>query len=183
MGSVFDFNFMISTIPEIIKFLPVTLMIAVYSGIIALVLGFAVAIVRVFKVKILSPICLVYISFIRGTPAMVQLLVAYYGIPIMLKGINESLGTNWNVTGIPASVFAVIALALNSGAFMSETIRSAILSVDAGQLEACYSVNMSTFQAMRRIILPQAFTVALPSLGNSLISLLKEQVLSSISQL
>ena len=174
MGSVFDFKFMISTIPEIIKYLPVTLIIAVYSGIIALVLGFVVAIVRVFKIKILSPICLVYISFIRGTPAMVQLLVAYYGIPILLKGINESLGTNWNVTGIPASVFAVVALALNSGAFMSETMRSAILSVDAGQLEACYSVNMSTFQAMRRIILPQAFTVALPSLGNSLISLLKE---------
>lgn len=174
MGSVFDVQFMISTIPEIIKYLPVTLIIAFYSGIIALVLGFAVAIVRVFKIKILSPICQVYISFIRGTPAMVQLLVAYYGIPIMLKGLNESLGTDWNVKGIPASVFAVVALALNSGAFMSETMRSAILSVDAGQLEACYSVNMSTFQAMRRIILPQAFTVALPSLGNTLISLLKE---------
>ncbi len=105
---------------------------------------------------------------------MVQLLVAYYGIPIFLKGINESIGTNFNVMGISANVFAVAALSLNSGAFMSETIRSAILSVEAGQLEACYSVNMTTMQAMRRVVLPQAFAVALPPLGNSLISLLKE---------
>ncbi|MBR4994000.1 MAG: amino acid ABC transporter permease [Lachnospiraceae bacterium] len=174
MGKVFDIEYMLSTVPEILKYLPVTLKIALYSGIISLILGFAVALVRTFKIKVLSQICAVYVSFIRGTPAMVQLLVAYYGIPIMLKGMNESLGTNLNVSGIPASVFAVVALSLNTGAFMSETIRSAILAVDAGQLEACYSVNMNTFTALRRIILPQAFTVALPPLGNSLISLLKE---------
>ena len=174
MGKVFDIEYMLSTVPEILKYLPVTLKIALYSGIISLILGFAVALVRTFKIKVLSQICAVYVSFIRGTPAMVQLLVAYYGIPIMLKGMNESLGTNLNVSGIPASVFAVVALSLNTGAFMSETIRSAILAVDAGQLEACYSVNMNTFTALRRIILPQVFTVALPPLGNSLISLLKE---------
>ncbi len=174
MGKIFDVQFMLSTIPEIAKYLPVTLEIALWSGIIALIIGFAVAMVRVFRVRVLSQICVAYISFIRGTPAMVQLLVAYYGIPIMLRGINESLGTGLNVTGIPASVFAVAALSLNTGAFMSETIRSAILSVEAGQMEACYSVNMTTLQAMRRVVLPQAFAVALPPLGNSLISLLKE---------
>ncbi len=174
MGKIFDVQYMLSTVPEIIKYLPVTLEIALWSGIIALILGFAVAMIRFFRIRILSQICVVYISFIRGTPAMVQLLVAYYGIPIMLKGLNESLGTNWNVNGIPASVFAVAALSLNSAAFMSETIRSAILSVEAGQMEACYSVNMTTLQAMRRVVLPQAFAVALPPLGNSLISLLKE---------
>lgn len=174
MGKIFDLEYMVSTIPEIIQYLPVTLEIALISGIIALILGFAVAMVRVFRIIVLSQICVIYISFIRGTPAMVQLLVAYYGIPIFLKGINESLGTNFNVMGISANVFAVAALSLNSGAFMSETIRSAILSVEAGQLEACYSVNMTTMQAMRRVVLPQAFAVALPPLGNSLISLLKE---------
>lgn len=174
MGKIFDIHYMLSTIPEIVKYLPVTLKIALWSGVIALILGFAVAMVRVFHVRVLSQICVVYISFIRGTPAMVQLLVAYYGIPILLRGLNESLGTDWNVTGIPASVFAVAALSLNSAAFMSETIRSAILSVEAGQMEACYSVNMTTMQAMRRVVLPQAFAVALPPLGNSLISLLKE---------
>ncbi|MBP5385419.1 MAG: amino acid ABC transporter permease [Lachnospiraceae bacterium] len=174
MGKIFDIHYMLSTIPEIVKYLPVTLKIALWSGVIALILGFAVAMVRVFRVRVLSQICVVYIYCISGTPAMVQLLVAYYGIPLLLRGLNESLGTDWNVTGIPASVFAVAALSLNSAAFMSETIRSAILSVEAGQMEACYSVNMTTMQAMRRVVLPQAFAVALPPLGNSLISLLKE---------
>ncbi len=165
---------MISCVPEIISYLPVTLRIAFISGIIALVLGFLVALVRYFHVRILSPICKVYISIIRGTPEMVQLLVAYYGIPILLKGLNAQFGTGFSVNGIPAETFAIIALSLNSAAFMSETFRSAMLSVDAGQLEACYSVNMTTRQALTRIILPQAFSVALPPLGNSFISLVKE---------
>lgn len=165
---------MISTIPQIAGKLPVTLWIAFLSGIIALILGFLVAMVRYFNLRVLSPLCKLYVSFMRGTPAMVQLLVAYYGIPILLRGMNESLGTHFSVNGIPASAFAVFALSLNSGAFMSETIRGAMMAVDAGQLEACYSVNLSTPMALRRIILPQAFTNALPALGNSFISLLKE---------
>ena len=100
--------------------------------------------------------------------------MAYYGIPIMLKSLNAQLGTGLSVNGVPAEVFAIVALSMNSAAFMSETIRSAMLSVDAGQLEACYSVNMTTRQALTRVILPQAFSVALPPLGNSFISLVKE---------
>ena len=174
MGKIFDLQFMISTILQIAGKLPVTLWIAFLSGIIALILGFLVAMVRYFNLRVLSPLCKLYVSFMRGTPAMVQLLVAYYGIPILLRGMNESLGTRFSVNGIPASAFAVFALSLNSGAFMSETIRGAMMAVDAGQLEACYSVNLSTPMALRRIILPQAFTNALPALGNSFISLLKE---------
>ncbi|MBR2208960.1 MAG: amino acid ABC transporter permease [Synergistaceae bacterium] len=174
MNKVFDVKFMLSTVPEIISYLPVTLEIAFISGIIALILGFAIALVRYFNVKILSGICKVYISFIRGTPEMVQLLLAYYGLPIFLRTLNEEFGLGLSVNGIPAIVFAVIALALNSAAFMSETIRSAMLAVDPGQIEACYSLNMTTAQAMRKVVFPQAFAIALPPLGNSLISLLKE---------
>lgn len=174
MGKIFDLEFMISAIPQIAGKLPVTLWIAALSGVIALVLGFLVAMVRYFNMRILTPLCKLYVSFMRGTPAMVQLLVAYYGIPILLRGMNQSLGTSFSVNGIPASAFAVFALSLNSGAFMSETIRGAMMAVDAGQLEACYSVNLTTGMALRRIILPQAFTNALPALGNSFISLLKE---------
>ncbi|MCD8327113.1 MAG: ABC transporter permease subunit [Lachnospiraceae bacterium] len=161
MGKVFDISFMISVVPEIISYLPVTLEIAFISGVIALILGFGIALVRYFRIRILSPIAQVYISFIRGTPAMVQLIIAYYGIPIFLRALNEQFSLKLSVNGIPAIVFAIVALSLNSAAFMSETIRSAMLSVDAGQLEACYSVNMTTGQALIRVILPQAFTVAL----------------------
>ena len=174
MGKIFDIQFMISTIPQIGSKLPVTLWIAFLSGFIALILGFIIAMILYFNVRVLSPLCKLFVSFMRGTPAMVQLLVAYYGVPILLRGMNEGLGTRFSVNGIPAAAFAVFALSLNSGAFMSETIRGAMMAIDAGQLEACYSVNLSTGQALRRIILPQAFTNALPALGNSFISLLKE---------
>ena len=174
MRKIFDLDFMLSITPEIVSFLPVTLGIAFVAGAVALVLGFLIALVRYFRVPVLSGACKVYISFMRGTPAMVQLLLVYYGLPILLRGINARWGLSLSVNGVPASVFAVLALSMNSAAFMSETIRSAMLSVDAGQLEACYSVNMTTSQAMRRVVLPQAFTVALPPLGNSFISLLKE---------
>ncbi len=174
MGKVFDAEFMISIVPTIASKLYITLWIAFASGFFALLIGFSVAMIRYFNIRILSGISKAYISIIRGTPAMVQLLIAYYGIPIALRGLNESFGTEFSVNGIPASVFAIVALSLNSGAFMSETIRGAMLAIDSGQLEACYSVNMTTWQALRRIILPQSFTNALPALGNSFISLLKE---------
>ena len=174
MGKVFDFEFMLSTVPQIMAYLPVTLYIAVLSGAVALVLGFLVALIRFFHVTVLTQIAAVYISLMRGTPAMVQLLLAYYGIPVLLRAINEGTGANLSVNGIPAIVFAIIAMTLNNAAFMSESLRGALLAVDAGQLEACYSVNMSTFQALHRVILPQAFLTALPSRGNTFISLLKE---------
>ncbi len=178
MGNIFDLNYMLSTVPQILPYLPVTLGLAFLSAGLGLVIGFLVALVRYFRIRVLSGICKVYVSFIRGTPMLVQLFLVYYGIPILLAGINNSFGTNLNVNRIPAVVFAAVAFSLNCGAYMSETIRSAMLSVDAGQLEACYSVNMTTRQAMLRVILPQAFTVALPPLGNSLISMVKETSLA-----
>ena len=178
MGNIFDLNYMLSTVPQILPYLPVTLGLAFLSAGFGLIIGFLVALVRYFRIRVLSGICKIYVSFIRGTPMLVQLFLVYYGIPILLTSINQSFGTNLNVNRIPAVIFAAVAFSLNCGAYMSETIRSAMLSVDAGQLEACYSVNMSTRQAMLRVILPQAFTVALPPLGNSLISMVKETSLA-----
>lgn len=178
MNKIFDINYMLSTVPEIIGYLPVTLVLAIVSSLIGLVIAFMIALIRYFNVKVLTQICKVYVSFIRGTPTLVQLFLVYYGVPILLQGINAEFGTELNVNGIPRIAFAFLALSLNSGAYMSETLRSSMLSVDAGQLEACYSVNMNTRQALIRIIIPQALTVALPSLSNSFISMVKETSLA-----
>ncbi|MDR1651374.1 MAG: amino acid ABC transporter permease [Synergistaceae bacterium] len=174
MGRIFDAGFMISTVPGIVAYLPVTLLLTAIASFVGLIIGFAAAMVRFFKIPYAAAFCRFYISFIRGTPTLVQLLLVYYGLPILLGAINVRFGTDLSVNAVPKLVFASAALSVNAGAYMSETIRSAVMSVDAGQMEACYSVNMSTAQAMRRIILPQAFVVALPPLGNSFISMLKE---------
>ncbi|MDR3163949.1 MAG: amino acid ABC transporter permease [Synergistaceae bacterium] len=174
MGKIFDIEFMISTIPEIIAFLPITLTITVIASFAGLLIGFGVALIRYFNVRFAVGACKIYISFIRGTPTLTQLLLVYYGLPILLNGINERFGIALSVNAVPKIVFAAVAFSVNAGAYLSEIIRSAMLSVDAGQMEACQSVNMTTWQAMRIITLPQAFAVALPSLGNWFISMLKE---------
>ena len=174
MGRIFDPVFMIRSVPEILSALPVTIALSFVSASIGLVIALGVALIRYFNIRGLSRICQVYVSFIRGTPALVQIMLVYFGIPLILRAVNEYLGTNFNVNGVPRFVFAVIALSLNAGAFMSETIRSSLLAVDLGQLEAAYSVNMSTSQALRRIVIPQAFAIAIPPLANTLVSIIKE---------
>ena len=164
MGKIFSVEFLIQSIPQIAVYLPITLLITIASCVAGLIVGFFIALARYFEVRVLKTVAKVYISFIRGTPTMVQLVLVYYGIPILLRVIN----------GIHPVVFAIITLGLNAAAYMSEIIRSALMSVDEGQVEACYSLNMTKWQALISVVIPQAFVVALPSLGNNFISLLKE---------
>ena len=131
------------------------------------------AIVKIHNVPILKQISTAFVSVIRGTPIIVQLYLTYFGIPIALKYINYYYGTSYNVNGIPPIIFAIVALGLNQSAFDSETIRAAILSVEKGQVEAAKSLGMNGIQIFKRVIVPQAVTVAIPSLGNSLIALVK----------
>ena len=94
--------------------------------------------------------------------------------------MNAKFGWTLNVNNVPVIVFVYIAFILNMSAYMSETFRAAIMSVEKGQMEAAISIGMSKWQAMRRIILPQAFVVALPNFGNSFISLLKDTSLAFV---
>lgn len=175
---MFELSFMISSVPEIIQYIPVTVLMAIVSCVIGAVLGMVLALVRFFKVRFLSQLISAYISFIRGTPMLVQLYLVYYGLPLVARGIVEGLGGEYDANAIPKLVYAFTAFSLNSAAYMSETFRSALGAVDKGQLEACYSIHMTTFQALRRVILPQAFVIALPPLGNSLLSLVKDTSLA-----
>ena len=175
---MFELRFMLSSVPEIIRYIPVTVLMALVSCVIGAVLGILLALARFFKVKVLSRIIAVYVSFIRGTPMLVQLYLVYYGLPLLVKTIVELSGGEYNPNAIPKLVYAFTSFSLNSAAYMSETFRSALEAVDKGQLEGCYSIHMTTFQALRRVILPQAIVIALPPLGNSLLSLVKDTSLA-----
>ncbi len=175
---MFELSFMISSVPEIIRHIPITVVMALVSCAIGLTLGILLALARFFKIQILSQVIAVYVSFIRGTPMLVQLYLVYYGLPLLVKNIVEYFGGEYDPNAIPKLVYAFTAFSLNSAAYMSETFRSALESVDKGQMEACYSIHMTTFQALKRVILPQAFVTALPPLGNSLLSLVKDTSLA-----
>lgn len=173
MPNIFDFKLVITQIPALLKYLPVTLEITALSMFFGILLGLLLAVVKIKRIPVLNRITAVFVSFMRGTPIIVQLYITYYGIPIFLKYVNYYNGTNYNVNNIPPLLFVLVAFTFNEAAYNSESIRAAIQSIDKGQIEAANSLGMSSFQVLKRIIVPEAFEVALPTLGNSLISLMK----------
>ncbi|NLL93187.1 MAG: ABC transporter substrate-binding protein/permease [Clostridiales bacterium] len=145
-----------------------TIIITIGAVIIGIILGFLIAMVRtthdrIGGLTIINAICRVYVTIIRGTPAMVQLLIMFY---IILAAVNNKI------------VVAVIAFGLNSAAYVSEIVRSGIMAVDPGQMEAGQSLGMTYNMTMIRVILPQAVKNILPALCNELISLIKETSIS-----
>lgn len=178
MDKLLDFSYMIKSVPAIAKGIPTSLAIAFIAFLIGIIIGLFVALVKIYKVPVLYQIATVYVSFIRGTPLLVQIFLSYYGIPMVIRFLDYNYHLNYDVSFIPAIYFIYVAFSLNSGAYLSETIRSAIQSVNKGQMEACYSVGMTTSQGLRRIVLPQAVTVALPNIGNHFVALLKDTSLA-----
>ncbi|HBV76513.1 MULTISPECIES: amino acid ABC transporter permease [Vibrio] len=164
----FDFNYMLDLLPILFKYLGTTLEMAIWGVIFALILAVIVANIRVFKVPVLNQISQLYISFFRGTPLLVQLFLLYYGLPQIFP----------IMVGIDAFTAAVIGLTLHFASYMAESIRAAIIGIDRSQMEASLSIGMTRYQSMRRIILPQAARVALPSLMNYFIDMIKSTSLA-----
>lgn len=164
-SSNFQFDYVFSALPVILESLLISLNIMTVALFFGLIIGLSVAFIRIYRIRFIYPITSFYLSAIRGVPLMVQLFIFYFGLPqIFPQSINF-------FTPYMASC---IAFSINVGAYMSETLRASIISIDKGQKEAALSVGMTEFQAMKNVVLPQAAIVAIPSLGNTLINLLKE---------
>lgn len=153
-----------------IKGLGVTLLVTVLALIVGVILGVLIAVIRTAHdqqqlgranplLSVLNGICKVYVTVIRGTPMMVQMLIMFFVI----------FSSSRNMVGV-----AMLAFGINSGAYVSEIIRGGIMAVDAGQMEAGRSLGFGYTSTMRLIIIPQAVKIILPALGNELITLLKE---------
>lgn len=146
--------------------LEVTIPLTIISFFLALIIATVTALIQIARIPVLKTIARFYIWVIRGTPLLVQLFVIFYGLP--------SIGIL--IDPFPA---AVIVFSINEGAYSAETIRAAILAVPRGQLEAGECVGMSWMETMRRIILPQAFRIAFPTLFNSVIGMVKDTSLAA----
>ncbi len=149
--------------------LQTTLIISFFAVIIGVALGFLIAVIRSFhdksgSLKILNGICKLYLTVIRGTPVMIQLLIIYY---VIFASVN-----------VNKTVVAILAFGLNSAAYVAEIVRSGIMSIDNGQFEAGRSLGFNFKQTMWLIVLPQAFKNVLPALANEFITLLKETSIS-----
>jgi len=173
-----NFSYLIKTFWLCLKAVPVTLEITFVSLFLALIPGLLIALCRIHKIKVLNFLFRIFVSFIRGTPVVLQILIVYSIVPSLLNAIVKKAGWSVNVFEINPVVYAFIVFGINSTASLSEVFRSAISSVSKGQVEAALSVGETSFQAFRRIVLPQAAVSALPNLCNLTVILIKNTSLA-----
>ncbi|MGC7403610.1 amino acid ABC transporter permease [Pandoraea pneumonica] len=161
------FELAAQSLPVLLQGTVLTIKFAVMSMVFGLALGIVVAIMGIGKIRVFRALARGYVSIMRGTPLLVQIFVIYYGLP--------SVGISLEPT--PAGV---LTLSLNVGAYLSESMRGALEGMPRGQWLASYSLGLSYWQTLRYVIGPQALRMAVPSLGNSLISLIKDTSLVSV---
>ena len=173
-------EFMIETFWLALKGVPLTLQITFVALTFSLSIGFLFALGKVHRVKIVAPVISAYVSLIRGTPQVLQILIVYSLIPSLLNVIVTKLQLNFNVWDVDPIVYAYIVFAINTTALLTETFRSALLSIDKLQMEAALSVGLTPFWANVRIIFPQAFEAALPNICTTTVNLIKGTSLAFI---
>lgn len=156
------------------KGIGITLSITAVGVLIGICVGLILALMKMSKIKPLKWFASVYIEIVRGTPLFVQALIIYFGLPSVLQGMGVDF--KWTV----AEVAGMIVCGINSSAYVAEIIRSGLQAVDIGQTEAARSLGMTHFQNMWYIVIPQAFKVIMPALGNEFITLMKDTSILSV---
>lgn len=155
------------SLPFLAQAAGLTLFLGITSFLIGCVIGLGITLARLSKIRLLRYFAVGYVSIVRGTPLLIQLLLIYFGLP--------QLG--FVIPPVPA---AILALSLNGSAYLAENFRSGILAVNRGQAEASHSLGMTHGQSLRRVILPQALRIALPPVGSRFIALMKDTSLASV---
>ena len=169
-----DYGFMIETFYKIWDGIGVTLGLTALSLLIALPISFYMAVIRLRGHKLGTGITRFYISFVRGTPLVLQILLMYSLLPSFLNFALKSMGSSFNIfESVNPFWYAVIVFSLNTIALLAEVFRSALMSIDKGQMEAGVSVGLTEWQTYRQIIIPQALVVALPAVSNITVNLIK----------
>lgn len=173
MPKLFDIHEVFKDFWAVLGYLPTTVTLTVFSLLLGLFFGFLIAFIRIKKIPVLKQISTFYISIIRGTPIIVQLYVTYFGIPIFLRYLSYWQGVDYKAGDMPPIVFAVGALAFNQAALISVILQASFEAVNKGEIEAAMAIGMTGPQRLVRIIIPEAVELAIPSLGNTFIGLVK----------
>jgi len=163
----FSIRIIQEVLPFLLKGALFTIIFSASSELFGIIIGLIAAVIRVSKVKIISWFIVAYVDVFRGTPLLMQIIFTYYALPYV--GIN-----------LPAPVAGIVALSLNSGAYVSEIFRAGMESIDKGQIEAARSLGMSYIQTMRYVIIPQTIRRVLPPLTNEFVALIKDSSLLSV---
>lgn len=168
-----DLDFMASTFALALRGVPVTLKIMLVTLLLAIPSAFFISLAKIYRVRALSQAVTAYVSFARGTPVVLQILIVYSLLPSAINALALGAGWKVDVFGVDPIWYAYAVFAFNTTAILSEVFRSALLTVDRGQMEAARACGLSTAQAYRRILVPQALVVALPNICNTTVALIK----------
>lgn len=168
-----NWQFLFDTFFVALSGVPVALLVTVVALIVAVPLGFLLALARINEIPVINFFAKIYISFVRGTPVIIQIFVLYATIPLILNGVFEKYDIDYPIYDINPLWYAFIIFSFNTAAVLIEVFRSALQTVSRGQLEAAHSVGLTTSQAYRRIIIPQALVSAMPNLCTATINLIK----------
>ena len=168
-----DLNYIVNTFLVTLKGIPVTLIIMVVAILLSFIPALLLALGQIYKVRGVRTVSVVYLAFIRATPPILLILFFYSLFPSLLNQIFKNLGSQVDVFKFNPLYYAFIIYSLMTTGSLSEILRSAILTVDKGQLEAAQAIGLTNFQAYRRIVFPQALRSALPNLANLVINLVK----------
>lgn len=175
MENLFQMERFWSAIPKITPCLSITFQIVLVVVIASTIFGMLVAVLLINKIPVVQQFLKVYISFMRGTPVLIQIMLIYYGLPLFLDWLF-----GWNTNSWEKILFVEIAFILNVSAFMGEIFRGAIEAVPYDQTEAGYSVGLNKVQTFFRIVLPQAVKIALPAYGADIIEIFHNTSLASM---
>ena len=168
-----DLNYIVNTFLVTLKGIPVTLIIMAVAILLSFIPALLLALGQIYKVRGVRTFSVVYLAFIRATPPILLILFCYSLFPSLLNQIFKNLGSQVDVFKFNPLYYAFIIYSLLTTGSLSEILRSAILTVDKGQLEAAQAIGLRNFQAYRRIVFPQALRSALPNLANLVINLVK----------
>jgi polar amino acid transport system permease protein len=165
-----DLAFLQEWAPYILAGVPITIFVSIFSITLAVLFAVAGALGRLSSRAALYALATLYVSLVRGTPLIVQILFIYLALPQIIPA----------TAGIPVIALAIFALAFNYGAYMTEVFRAGIQAIPRGQLEAAGALGMNDGQTMRRVILPQAIRIVIPAIGNEFIAMIKDSALVSL---
>jgi L-cystine transport system permease protein len=180
MGFQFDFSFFLYEIGIGIKAIPVVLVLSIVPLLVGLAVGCVIAVIRLFKMKVLHQFFTVVVVFLKGVPLVLQLTILYLAVNLSFEPVAKACGFTIMAKDISCTTVAVFGLSVNAAVYLSEVIRTALNSVPIGQYEAAYSVGMTATQMLRRIIIPQALPVAIPLIGSQFITLIKGSSIASL---
>lgn len=176
----FDLGFIFQVILTVIRYVPITLYMAVVSLIIGGALGLVVALIRFYQVPVLSPIIGTVITILKGVPLILVFLVIFLITSQNFNNIAKAIGLQIKYGDLPMSLLAIIGLSLMAMVGLSEAFRGAFESVKAVQFDVARSLGMTRLQTIRRVLIPQAFPVAFPMIVNMLINLIKGTAIASL---